>query len=48
MAPATLIAESIVTGGDYEGGDNDVKERHEDFSADHDRVSNVWDDDWSR
>lgn len=48
IAPATLIAESIGTGGNYEGGDNDVKARHEDFSADHDRVSNVWDDDWSR
>lgn len=49
IAPATLIAESIVTGGDYESGDNDVKAyRGDDYSDGRTSVGSVWDDDWSR
>ena len=49
MAPATLIAESIVTGGDYEGGGNDVKaHRGDDYSGSRTSVGSVWDDDWSK
>lgn len=40
----------IAMSGHDEMGDGNqlVKERHEDFSADHDRNYNIWDDDWSR